>query len=97
MRRKVSLISGLVRDSDGKPVPNARVSFVESPVPVPDIAALVDNYGAFTISAPVPGDYTIEVMAGGFVRKKLKISVLDNEEKHVEVTLPRLNDPNPSK
>lgn len=92
MRTNTSLISGLVRDRHGKPVPNARVSFVEAPVPLPDIAALVDANGAFTISAPLPGEYAIEVVADGFVKKKMKISVLDNTEKHVEINLLKAND-----
>ena len=45
MGRSTSIIVGLVRDSLGNPVPNARASFVVGPVPLPDIAALVDTSG----------------------------------------------------
>lgn len=57
------LISGVVRDEHGAPVGGARVYVVDAPVAVPDIAAVTDQEGCFTLSVPVDGRYTIEANA----------------------------------
>ncbi len=56
------MINGSVRDGDGRPVAGARVMFTTSPVPVPDIAALTDAAGRFSLDAPVAGDYELLVV-----------------------------------
>lgn len=61
-----SVISGIVRDSAGRPVAQARVYFTDGPVPFPDIAVLTDSAGAFSLAAPAPGSYRIECQAEGF-------------------------------
>ncbi len=60
------VISGVVLDDQGKPVREARVAFASAPVAIPDIAALTNDEGAFTLSAPVPGRYAVQVAADGF-------------------------------
>jgi hypothetical protein len=60
-----SIIAGLVQDAAGRPVGAARVYFVEGPVALPDIAALTDDHGRFTLSAPIPGTYRVEVASEG--------------------------------
>ncbi|HEY5786626.1 MAG TPA: carboxypeptidase-like regulatory domain-containing protein [Microlunatus sp.] len=55
------IINGLVADPSGHPVSGAVVLVVESPQPVPDIAALTGEDGRFSIVVPVPGDYRLVV------------------------------------
>jgi hypothetical protein len=85
----MSVIFGVVRDPIGNPVPHARVSFAVGPVPLRDIAALTDNNGTFAFSAPVAGEYIIEVFSEEFDSKKVKIAVESNREKHIDVFLSR--------
>jgi hypothetical protein len=89
MTQTKSLIFGVVKDPNGNPVLNARVSFTAGPVPLPDIAALTDTMGSFTLSAPAPGEYVIEVVSDEFVKKREKINVENNQEKHLEIALSR--------
>ncbi len=55
----VRTISGTVVDAAGRPVAQARVYSVTAPGPMPDIAALTDREGRFTLAAPLPGRYEI--------------------------------------
>ncbi|MDG4865864.1 carboxypeptidase-like regulatory domain-containing protein, partial [Streptomyces sp. T-3] len=52
-------ITGVVRDASGAPVAGAHVLFTAGPVALPDIAALTDGGGGFSLAAPVPGEYRI--------------------------------------
>ena len=52
-------ISGTVVDAAGRAVAQARVYAVKAPGPMPDVAALTDAEGRFTIAAPLPGAYEI--------------------------------------
>jgi hypothetical protein len=73
-----TMVAGVVLDSAGGPVAEARVFFTSGPVPLPDIVALTDGDGRFALSAPVPGTYDIEVAAdlpGGPARKSVSIEV----------------------
>jgi hypothetical protein len=67
-----SLITGTVRDPKGRPVPQARVFFTGGPEPIPDIAALTNESGAFTLSAPGPGEYSIGFAVEGFAPVEVK-------------------------
>jgi protocatechuate 3,4-dioxygenase beta subunit len=60
---KPALVGGVVRDAAGEPVALARVSFTAGPTALPDIAALTDATGRFTLSAPQPGRYEISVVS----------------------------------
>lgn len=84
---KTSVVFGMVRDHNGNPISNARVSFVEGPVPLQDIAALTDNKGTFALSAPIAGEYVIEVVSDKFIKKKEKITIEGNQEKHIDISL----------
>ena len=86
---KPILIYGNVKDEKGNPISEARVSFVEAPVPLTDIAALTDNKGRFVITAPTPGEYTIEVVSEGFDPCRVKISTGDSGESRIEIKLSR--------
>lgn len=81
------VISGVVKDNNGNAIPGARVSFISGPVPLPDIAAVTDNNGSFVISAPVTGDYVIEVVSDQFIPKRSEVAVKSNERKDIEINL----------
>jgi carboxypeptidase family protein len=87
MTHATSVILGVVKDNDGNAISGARVSFITGPVPLPDIAALTDINGTFVLSAPLPGNYIIEVVSEQFIPKKVKIAVESNQEKHIEINL----------
>jgi hypothetical protein len=57
------MITGIVTDPSGRPVPGAGVLLTEAPVPVPDIAALTGPDGRFSIIVPETGDYRVAVHA----------------------------------
>jgi hypothetical protein len=44
-------------------VAGARVVITASPVPVPEIAAVTDAEGRFTLAAPAPGEYAFTAHA----------------------------------
>ncbi|MGW7075032.1 carboxypeptidase-like regulatory domain-containing protein [Streptomyces sp. NPDC054866] len=52
-------ITGVVRDTSGAPVAGAHVLFTEGPQPLPDIAAVTDTEGRFSLVAPTTGEYTL--------------------------------------
>ena len=52
-------IHGVVTDPAGQPVSGAVVMVAAAPVPVPDIAALTDSEGRFSIIVPVQGTYRL--------------------------------------
>ncbi|GAA0484126.1 carboxypeptidase-like regulatory domain-containing protein [Streptomyces sp. NPDC046215] len=59
MSAPAGVISGVVRDAAGDPVAGARVAFTDGPRPLPDIAALTDGEGHFSLAAPAEGTYTL--------------------------------------
>ncbi|MGH9873642.1 MAG: carboxypeptidase-like regulatory domain-containing protein [Pyrinomonadaceae bacterium] len=87
MARTQSVISGVVRSPDGKPVSNARVYFTAGPVPLPEIAALTDESGAFSLTAPAPGEYVVESAADEFGAKSSKVKVKGGEPVRLEIKL----------
>jgi hypothetical protein len=85
-----STIAGVVVDARGNPVEEARVYFVEGPLPLPDIAALTDSSGRFALSAPVPGIYLIGVASEGFaglVQETTTVEVREERSIDLEVRL----------
>ena len=89
MTGKASVIYGVVRDPSGKPVADARVSFTKGPVSLPDTAALTDDNGSFSLSAPAPGAYTIVVNADGFAPKSATVKVSGGGKTDLDVRLKR--------
>lgn len=81
------LIRGVVRDPRGSAIPAARAYFVGGPEPFPDIAALTDQGGEFTLSATAPGPYRIECAAEGFSSRVTAVDVGDDEEIRLEIRL----------
>jgi hypothetical protein len=84
-----TVISGQVLDESGKPVRAARVSFASGPGSLPDIAALTDAKGAFALSAPVPGRYTVAVTGDRFGNATAEVDVLDQRPVKLAIRLRR--------
>lgn len=59
------IIHGIVTDSSGRPVAGAVVAMTAAPAPVPDIAAVTDATGRFTLTAAGAGDHLLVVRSGG--------------------------------
>jgi Carboxypeptidase regulatory-like domain len=90
MTSQPALIKGRVRQSGGQPIAGARVLFASAPGAVPDIAALTDDTGYFSLSAPWAGDYALEVVADGFQSQRIAATVAaggtrDLDELNVEL------------
>ena len=79
MARSPSVISGVVKRADGKPLANARVYFKSGPVPLPDIAAVTDSSGTFSLTAPAPGEYVVESATDKYGSQSSKIKVKGGE------------------
>lgn len=73
----MAVISGVVVDADGRAVPDARVYLAAGPGSFPDVAALTDAEGRFTLSAGADGRYTVECRSerGGGVAQAAGASV----------------------
>ena len=82
-----SVISGIVRGPKGQPIPNARVYFTSGPVPLPEIAAITNNSGEFSLTAPAPGEYVIEGAADDFQPQSSKVKVKGNAPVRLELPL----------
>jgi Carboxypeptidase regulatory-like domain len=87
MEKKISVISGRVLSADGQPIAGARVFFVSSPVPVPDIALLTDGTGRFSLTAPVPGAYRIGCSSDEFGSATITVDVPEGQNVEVEIRL----------
>lgn len=83
------LISGEVKDDKNNPVAEARISFIDGPVPLQDIATVSDDNGRFILSAPVPGEYTIEVVSEGFISKNFRFATEARRGSRFEIKLSR--------
>lgn len=84
------MIAGVVVDTEGNPVEEARVYFVEGPGPLPDIAALTDASGHFALSAPVLGTYQLGVACegpAGLVQETTTVEVGEERGVDLEVRL----------
>jgi hypothetical protein len=79
------VISGTAISPAG-PIPTARVTIESSPRPLPDVAALTDDEGRFTLSTDGPGRYTIAVHAEGFKAARIECDI-DTTDQHIDVKL----------
>jgi hypothetical protein len=82
-----NIISGLVKDPGGRPVPLARVYFTESPVPLPDIAALTNDNGEFSLSVPIAGRYKIACAAEGFQSTVTEVTVKKGKMAKIQIRM----------
>lgn len=79
------IIQGVVADPSGQPVPGAVVMLAAAPVPVPDIAALTDVEGRFSITVPVQGAYRL-LIRGASTLTEITVAVhTDAVEVHAEL------------
>jgi hypothetical protein len=81
----VYVISGVVRTARGRPVADARVYVKRSPVPLPDIAALTDEQGAFAFAVPAAGSYTLACSVEGQATREVTVSVPKDKGRRVAV------------
>jgi hypothetical protein len=81
------VLAGVVRGPAGEPVPLARVYVAGGPVPVPDIAALTDAEGRFTMSLPAPGAYELGCAAEGYAPSSTTVEVTGERELELELRL----------
>jgi Carboxypeptidase regulatory-like domain len=87
MATKPIIVAGVVRGRADEQVPEARVFIAGGPVPVPDIAALTDADGRFTLSLPMQGSYEVACVAEGYAPSSTTIEVADNRDLRVELRL----------
>jgi hypothetical protein len=86
------LIRGTVIDTSGTPVEWASVWFAAGPQPTPDIAALTDAAGKFTLTAPGPVAYRIGCRAEGYEPIEVAVEV-GTEDIDVTITVPPAGTP----
>jgi hypothetical protein len=87
MPGRSNIIAGVVRDSRGRPVSQARVYFTAAPVALPDIAALTNEQGEFSLSAPTDGNYEVECAADGFSLASTKVMIKSSQETTLQIKL----------
>lgn len=87
MTQQPGTISGVVMNAQGRPVEQARIYFVDGPVPLPEIAALTNSDGAFTLTAPMPGAYQIECATDTSAPVRVTVTVRGGKESHVKIKL----------
>lgn len=81
------LIRGTVTDAAGEPIEWATVWFASGDHPTPDIAAVTDAAGAFTLTAPAPGTYRLGCNAEAHGPAEVTVEVTDSDI-DVAITLP---------
>ena len=87
MTPQPALITGRVAQIGGQPIAGARVLFASGPGALPDIAALTDGAGRFSLAAPWPGEYTLEFVADGFHIQRVSTSVGTRETRELNVEM----------
>lgn len=87
MAQQATVISGVVRDPRGSPVAQARVYFAGGPVALPDIAALTNDEGVFSLSAPIEGTYAIACAAEGFPASFARVTVMATRKAKIQIRL----------
>ena len=70
-----NVISGEVRSPAGRPVADVRVFIVDGPGPFSDVAALSDSHGAFSLSAPAEGTYTVMCVGENSEQARIQVSL----------------------
>jgi hypothetical protein len=81
------LIRGTVIDANSTPVEWASVWFAAGTQATPDIAALTDAEGRFTLTAPGPGTYRIGCRAEGYEPVEVAVDI-GTEDIEITITVP---------
>jgi hypothetical protein len=84
-----SLIRGTAEDPAGRPIPHARAYVVSGPGAFPDVAAVADEHGRFTLAAPAPGTYVVGCSADAFESTQAAVEVAPSGETHLRIRLNR--------
>ena len=84
------VVNGRVRTRDGDPVPGAVLAFTSGPGALPDVAALADDDGAFSLTAPIAGTYRIAANSDGYRAAECEVEV-DEGSVSVELHLEPLD------
>lgn len=87
MTSKPTIIRGVVQDRNGNPIAGARAYFIAGPVALPDIAAVTDEDGRFTLTSPANGSYQIGC-ATDQASTSVKVEVAGHDL-DIEIRLPR--------
>ena len=87
MAPQSTVISGRVCDVAGGAIAGACVFFLEGPVALPDIAALTNEKGEFSLSVPVPGAYRIGCAADGHPPAQVDTVIEAGSRPQVEINL----------
>ena len=73
------LIHGVIVGEDEAPVEWASVLFIDGPTPLPDVAAMTDENGGFTLTAPVAGSYRILCRVPDHEPTELTVDLADRD------------------
>ena len=84
------VVAGRARTAGGSAIAGARIYFLAGPGPLPDVAALTDGTGAFSLSVPYAGPYTIGCSAEGYVSETLDVPVIESSGRSIEFVMKRL-------
>lgn len=87
MAQQPGTISGVVKNAQGQPIEQARIYFVDGPVPLPEIAALTNSDGEFTLTAPAPGAYQIECATDASTPVRITVTVQGGKNSQVKIKL----------
>lgn len=88
MNAKPIVLSGKVQTANGKAVAMARIYFTKSPISLPDITALTDAQGTFSVSVPVEGAYQIGCKTDGFAPVTVDVNVKKDQNNAITIRLP---------
>jgi len=80
-------IRGQVRSAAGQPLAEARVYYLDSPVAMPDIAALANANGEFELSTPAAGSYTIGAALEGYSSASVTVEAGAQERAEIDIIL----------
>ena len=87
LKKRPTALRARVRTLEGKILKNTRVYFVESPVEMPDIAALTNDEGEVVMAAPRSGFYRLGFSLNGYKNRIVEVTVNDESEIQLEVNI----------
>ena len=83
------LITGTVRGPNGKPISGARCFFTDGPVAFPEIAAITDDQGVFSLTAPAAGKWVVSCAADDLSAKTATVKVSGGKPARLDFQLER--------